>query len=111
MAINTSGKNAMLDALGTLCTYMALYTDDTATTEVTGGTYARQSVTWSAASNGSKAISNSPAFNIPSGTTVKSIGLLTASTGGTQHAFYNANDEAYTGDGTYTVTSGSISLT
>ena len=52
MAINVTGKNIMLDALGTSAGYMALYSDVGATVEITGGTYARKAITWSAASGG-----------------------------------------------------------
>lgn len=110
-SITTTGKNAALDAIGTACGYMALYTDDACTTEVTGGSYARKAITWSAASNGSKAISNQPAFDIPASTTVKGAAVVTASTGGSQHAICDVTDEAFSGAGTYTVTSASISIT
>lgn len=111
MPVNTTGKNVALDALGTACTYAALYTDDTATTEVTGGSYARKSITWASASSGSKALSNAPVFDVPAGATVKAVGFLTASTGGTQHAFHNLTDETFAAAGTYTLTAGSVSLT
>lgn len=111
MPINTSGKNTMLDYIGTICTHVALYSDAGGTTEITGGSYARQSITWASASSGSKAISNQPVFQIPAGATVSTIGIVTASSGGTQHALFDATDETYGGAGTYTITSLSISLT
>lgn len=111
MPINTSGKNVMLDYLGTLCTHVALYSDAGGTTEIVGGSYARQSITWGAAAAGSKAITNQPVFQIPAGATVATIGVVTASSGGTQHALFDATDETYGGAGTYTITSLSISLT
>ena len=109
--INITGRNAMLDNLGTLCVYMALYTDIGGTNEVSGGTYARQSITWASASNGVKAISNQPVFSVPGGTTVRSVGFLTALTSGTQHAIDDVTAETFAGDGTYTVASATISLT
>lgn len=109
--INITGRNAMLDNLGTLCVYMALYTDIGGTTEVTGGSYARQSITWASASNGSKSISNTPLFQVPAGVTVRSVGFLTALTNGTQHAIDDVVAETFAGDGTYTVASATISLT
>jgi hypothetical protein len=111
MPINVSGRNYMLDQLGTQLTYVALYTDNGATTEVTGGSYARQSITWSAASAGSKAISNQPVFQVPAGTTVRAVGFMTAVSGGTQYAMYDVVDEAFAANGTYTITSASISAT
>lgn len=110
-SITTAGKNVALDAIGTACAYMALYTDDTCETEVAGGSYARKGITWSAASNGSKAISNTPAFDVPTSTTVKGAAVVTADSGGSQHAIVNVTDEVFAGAGTYTVTSASISIT
>ena len=109
--INITGKNAMLDNLGTLCGYMALYTDIGGTSEVTGGSYARQLITWASASNGSKAISNTPVFQVPAGVTVRAVGFLTALTSGTQHAIDEVTAETYAGAGTYTVSSATLSLT
>ena len=111
--INNTGKNAMLDALGTLCGYMALYTDAAGTTEVSGGTpaYARKPITWNAASAGAKTLSNTPVFDIPAGTTVSAVGFMTAVSGGTQHAVDDVTAEVFAGQGTYTVTSGQITLT
>ena len=111
--INNTGKNLMLDALGSACGFMALYTDVDGTTEVSGGSpaYARKAITWNAASGGAKTISNAPVFDIPAGTTVRAIGFVTAVSGGTQHAVDDVTAEVFAGQGTYTVTSGSISLT
>jgi hypothetical protein len=52
--IETAGKNAMLDHLGGITLYAALYTDIAGTTEVTGGSpaYARKAITFAAAANG-----------------------------------------------------------
>jgi hypothetical protein len=112
MAINTTGKNVMLDALGTVCTHMACYTDTGGATEVTGGSYARKAATFSAAAAGSKALTTTlPVFDIPAATTVQSVGLCTAITAGTQHAFIAVTAEAFANAGTYSITSGSLSLT
>lgn len=111
MAINTAGKNLMLDALGEVSTYMALYSDASGTTEITGGEYERKAVTWANAANGSKAMSGSLVFDIPSGATVQAIGIVSASTGGTQYAFDDVTSESFGGAGTYTVTAYTVSLT
>jgi hypothetical protein len=111
--INTTGKNIMLDAIGTsVCTHMALYTDAGGTTEVTGGTYARKAITWAAAAAGSKAINGTmPVFDVPAGTTVSAVGFCTALTVGTQHAVDDVTAETFTNAGTYTITSATIALT
>jgi hypothetical protein len=111
MAINTTGKNVMLDALGTACTHMALYSDIAGTTEITGGSYARKPITWNPAASGSKSVSGSYAFDVPAGAQVQAIGVCTALTGGTQHAFDDVIVESFGGAGTYTVTAYSVSLT
>lgn len=111
--INNSGKNIMLDALGSACGFMALYTDVDGTTEVSGGSpaYARKAVTWNTASNGVKTISNTPTFDIPAGTTVRAVGFLTASSGGTQHSIDDVTAETFAGQGVYIVSTASITLT
>ena len=111
MPFKAEGKNAMLDALGALVTHASLYTDDTAVTEVTGGTYAREAITWAAASGGSIASSNQPAFDVPASTTVKAVGFMSALTEGTQHAYHNVTDEVFAGAGTYTLTSANLTIT
>lgn len=83
----------MLDALNggsptSVIAYASLHTaySATGTSEVTGGSpaYARQAVTWSAASSGAKsAASVAGAFNVPSGTTIAYVGLWSAVSSGT----------------------------
>jgi len=112
MAYKDAGKNAMLNALGALITHAALFTDDAATVEVSGGSpaYARKAVTWGAASGGSMSASNQPLFDIPPGTTVKAVGFMSAVSGGTQYALANVVDEVFAGQGTYTVTAVALDL-
>lgn len=114
MAYSNAGKNTMLDAFGTAYGYVSAHTadpGDSGTSEVTGGSYARVAITWSAASAGSKSASNSPVLNIPGGTTLAWLGLWSASTAGTFGGGADVTDEAYGGDGTYTVTSFTLSIT
>jgi hypothetical protein len=85
--------------------YLALFTSDPSTTgasgEVTGGSYARQSIAFGSASSGSQASTTAQSFT---GMPAESggapyFGLFTASTGGT-----------YLGGGTTTGLSGAISV-
>jgi hypothetical protein len=65
--INPSGKNVALDALGAVITHVSAHTGWPGTSganEASGGSYARQAVTWSAASGGSKSASNQPEFTV-----------------------------------------------
>lgn len=83
----------MLDALNggtpsSIIAYASLHSAYSATgaNELTGGSpaYARQAVTWSAASGGSKSSASvAGAFNVPAGSTVAFVGLFSAVTSGT----------------------------
>ena len=108
MALAVATRNAMLDAL--TITHASLHTSDPGTTginEVSGGTYARQAVTFAAAAAGSRAMSNQPVFNVPAGTTVAWVGLWNSTT---FLGSVDATDEVYANAGTYTITSASISV-
>ena len=109
--INVNGKNVALDAIGVAAGYMAMYSDVAATTEITGGIYARKAITWSPASNGSKAISNTPVFDIPAGSTVRAMGVCSALTAGTLYSYDDITPETYGGDGTYIVSGFTMTLT
>lgn len=117
MALTNAAKNLMLDALGAVAVYVSLHTADPSTTgasEVTGGSpaYARKASTWNAAASGNLDNSNAPVFDVPASTTITHFGLWSAATSGT---FYGGNSlsasEAFTGQGTYTLTDADISLT
>jgi hypothetical protein len=120
MPYTNPAKNLMLDALGgtnptTPITHASLHTADpgtTGTSEVTGGSpaYARKSVTWSAASGGSKAASNQPVFDVPSGTTVTHVGFWSAASAGTFLGSADVTDETFGSQGTYTLTSITVDL-
>lgn len=114
MALTNAAKNAMLDQLGTLVAYLSAHTADpgtTGTNEVSGGSYARKAVSWSAAASGSKAMSGTVTINIPAGTTVGWVGLWSALTGGT---FYGSDDvasETFGAAGTMTVDTATLGIT
>ncbi len=111
--LNDSARNVMLDQFGTVAIWASLHTANpgsTGTSEVTGGSpaYARKSITWSAASASSKASNNAPLFDVPPNTTVTHTGFWSASTGGTFYGYLDITDEAYVGQGTYTLNSATI---
>lgn len=66
--------------------YAALYTvapsDSSAGTEVTGGSYARQAITFSAASSGSASNNTNVDFNTMPASTVVAVAILDADTSG-----------------------------
>lgn len=78
-------KNAAVNAIAGLGVYISAHTADpgtTGTSEVAGGSYARQATTWGAASAGVRAGSQISA-SIPAGTTITHWGIWSASTAGT----------------------------
>lgn len=84
--------------------YAALYTvapsDSSAGTEVTGGSYARQAITFSAASSGSTSNNTNVDFNTMPAVTVVSVAVLDASTAGNMlyHGTLTTNRTVSAGD-------------
>lgn len=111
---DTTARNVMLDALGAVCVRIALHTGDpgaanTAANEVSGGGYARQAITWNAASGGSIDSSNAPAFSIPAGTTVSWISGWN-SAGTVRYWKKDVTDEVFGSAGTYNLTDADMDL-
>lgn len=110
MPFTDTAKNEMLDAADIVS--VSAHTADPGTTgasEVTGGSYARQTITYAAASGGSRAASDQPAIPIPGGTTVTHLGFW-ATNGTTFKGSVDITDEAFGGDGTLTVTSSTLTI-
>lgn len=114
MALTNTALAYMLQQLATdgKIAYAALFTDDTATTEVTGGSpaYARKAITWSITNGVATMNGTDPVFDVPA-CTVKAVGFYDALTAGTQYGFYNVTDEIFAAQGTYTITDATITLT
>lgn len=108
--IETAGKNVALDAIGTTYGYMALFTD-AGTTEVTGGSYARQAITWGAASGGAKNISANCVFTGMPTATVTHAGIYTLASGGTRGALDDVTSRSVVAGDTFTITGFTITLT
>lgn len=109
MAINTvAERNSLVDKYKADCLFMACYTTvpgASAGTEVTGGApaYARKASNWGATSN-SAATAAPAAFDIPSGATVAGVGFHTAVTAGTYLDGAAVTSQAFSSQGTLTVT-------
>lgn len=110
--LTTAGKNLMLNGLTAGAAYASLHTADPGAnggSEVTGGSYTREAVTWAAAANGTAASSAQVVFDVPASTTITHIGYWSASTSGT---FYGSRaldtPQTYATAGTYTIASGNI---
>ena len=109
-----TARNAMLDALAAVCTRVALHTADpgaanSATAEVAGGTYARQAISWNAATGGAIDSSNTPVFNVPAGTTVTWVSFWNTA-GTVRYAKKAVTSEAFGAAGTYTLTDADFDL-
>lgn len=106
MAIQTTEmKNRLATAYGTNATHAALTTTvpgASAGTEVTGGTYARKPISWSAAANG--VITGTVTFDVPAGVTVRGAQVMTALTAGTYLDGGAVTDQVFATAGTYTLT-------
>lgn len=79
MPLNANGRNAMLSGgLGDAIGLLSLHTGDPGTTganEVSGGSYARKTVTWGSASGGTRSNSAAVTFDVPGSTTVFYVGF------------------------------------
>ena len=121
--LNVTARNALLDTTATVWPpdSVSLHTADpgaastSAAGEVTGGTpaYARKSITFAAASAGTRASSVAVVFDVPGLTTVSHIGYFRGATFLGSRALRNAANtadqtETFTGQGTYTIASGVI---
>ena len=115
MALNANGLNAAVDGLAGSVMFVSLHTANpgaTGTAECSGGTpaYARQAITWAAATGGVR--NASPVtFDVPGATTVSYFGLWTAATGGTflggdvlRDVDNNPASEAFATQGAYQLT-------
>ena len=129
MAMTNDIKNIMLDAgFGTGAssgTYMSLHSGDPTVTvatalanEIGGGTpaYARIQLNLAAATVGSKALAANAVFDIQAGDAFSYYALWSVVSGGIQAQFkggalLSAAEGAYGSQGTYTITSLTISLT
>lgn len=76
--------------------------------ELTGGTYARKSITFGAASGGVRTAVSNPVFDVPAGGSVRYAGFWD---GATFKGSGILTTETYTNAGTYTLTAATITLT
>lgn len=98
MPLTTTGKNNLISV--TSYTHAGAYTD-LGTTEASGGSYARQAITWAAASSGTRTNSAQISIPINAGTTVQAVGVWDASTVGNSQGFWQIGSTV-TGTGTVT---------
>ena len=113
MGFSAAAENAALNGIKAASTtqYISLHSADpgdtgTPGTEITGGSYQRQPVTWPTnATNSSLIATASVTLQVPSETTISHWGLWTAQTGGT--FLYGGGlpaPETFGSNGTYSLT-------
>ena len=80
--------------------------------ELSGGTpaYARKSITFNAAADGSKDSSNQPVFDVAAGATVNYVGFFSAITAGILRGVDNVTEELFGGQGVYTLIDADLDL-
>ncbi len=122
MALSDNGRNSAVNGLASSSTHISLHSADPGTTganEITGGrpAYARKAATWGTAASGTRTLSSAVVFDIPAGVTVSHFGIWSAVTGGNfqagdalRDASNNAVTETYGGQGTYTLTTASLTI-
>jgi hypothetical protein len=115
MALDVKAMNAMLDALGALAVRVAFHTGDpgaadTASNEVSGGSYARGTIAWNAASASSMAAGTLPTINIPAGTAVTWVSLWNSAGTVRYEKKALSATETFGAAGTLQLTSATLSL-
>lgn len=113
MPLTTDGKNVALDGFASNTVYCALFNGDPSGggVEITGGSYARQQVTWNAASGANLDSNGSLTFSVPASSTVNYLALYSALTGGTLYGTQSVPAETFTNAGQFIVNDIDITLT
>lgn len=114
MALNNAALAVMLNALDGVVSHVSAHTalpDASGSNEVTGGSYARQAISFTAATAGNLDSSNQPVIPIPAATTITHLGLWSALTLGTFYGSIDITDETFGSAGNYTVTDLDVNLT
>ena len=110
MAYTDTGKNLMQDALASAITEASLHEanpGESGSGEISGGSYARQSIAFNAASGGEITLDGQPVFDVPGGATINHVGFWA----GTDFVAYGSiTEETYGADGTYTLTAADLDL-
>ena len=108
MAMNSTYLDAIADHGATLITHIGLVNEVGA--EITGGTYARQPVTWTGSGDGNNQLSTDETFNIPAGVTVGGWRGFSALTAGTNYGGADLTQESFANAGTYTLLAASTAI-
>lgn len=112
MPFTTAGKDLMLDGLPSTL-YVSAHSalpDNAGSNEISGGTYARQSVTIAASSGANRDSTTVPELSIPASSTITHLGYWSAATGGTFLGYKAILSETFNNAGTLTVTDLDLTL-
>lgn len=104
MPLTTTGKNNLISV--TSFTHAGAY-QDLGVTESTGGSYARQAITWAAASGGTRANSAQISIPINAGQTIQTVGIWDAVSAGNAQGFFQIGSTV-AGVGTATASTDTI---
>jgi len=111
--LTNAGTGAMLLGFANSATFLSLHSADPATngsSEISGGSYARQSISWSSPTSGSTYNSSLIVFSLPAGASVSYVGYWSALNGGT---FYGSRaldaTNAFPSAGSMTIAIGDLS--
>jgi hypothetical protein len=107
--MNATFINALADEVGDLITHIGIV--DSASSELSGGTYARVGVTWTAASSGMIQPSSNLTFNIPASTTLGGWRGYSASASGTDYGGAVLYNKAYVDADTFILIAAETTIT
>lgn len=103
MPMSTAYLDAIAEHGRTIITHIGLV--DESGTEISGGSYARQAVTWTTASNGRIQLQSDLTFDVPAGATVAGWRGYSAASGGTDYGGADLPSQPFATEGTYTLRS------
>lgn len=107
MPFTTAGRNALLTSGKAGVTHVGALTDLSGT-EVTGGSYARQAVTWAAAASGATANSGGLTIPIPAGSTPVALAYYDALSSGNLLGIFPYGSSGQVVDGVATVSTADL---
>jgi len=112
MSLTTTGKNTAVEAVGAVATLMRLYDDGGAEVLDYDGLSQDKTISWGSAINGTISIGSSVSFKVQAGVTLAAISFR-SSDGNTEYGrdeIAVENQETYANDGTYNVTSATLTI-
>lgn len=108
MAMTEGYRNALATHGASLVTHIGLVNGSGV--ELTGGTYSRKAVTWTAASGGTVRPNADLVFDVPAGATVAGWRGFSAASGGTNYGGADLTQETYTNAGEYKLLAASTGI-